>query len=347
MTRKECSVLRGIAILCIILHNYCHWIPFAVHENEFSFNLEYYFNFWNSIQWNTLFIQFFSFWGHLGVPVFVMLSGYGLVQKYDNSKINKTSFIHKHYKKLCIPMIGGLVFYYIIQYIINYSGHFDVTGIIPVKKFIAQITLIINLLPHPQRLIHPGPYWYFSMTMQLYIIYLFLVYKQPTKYITIIAISLFIFSCFLKQHQQILIWTKYNAIGWFLPFAYGVILGRTNNRSSTYQASILSVFIIILIPIFGFTYITWLLIPLFIALAANNFVTFLPKFLIYFFNIIGEKSLYIFVLHPIARGITIRYGATSPYFGIILYIILTFLLVYILLIINKLTTQSRQRNISE
>jgi peptidoglycan/LPS O-acetylase OafA/YrhL len=347
MNRKDCSVLRGIAILCIILHNYCHWLPFAVHENEFSFNLDNYFIFWNSIQWNTILFQFFSFWGHFGVPVFVMLSGYGLVLKYDKTTINKRAFILKHYKKLCIPMIVGLIFYYIIQHVINYSGHFDVTGIIPVKKFIAQITLIINLLPHPQRLIHPGPYWYFSITMQLYIIYLFLVYKQPTKYITIIAISLFIFSCLLKQHQQILTWTKYNAIGWLLPFVYGIIVGRTNNRHSNHQAILVSAFIFLLIPIFGFTYFTWLLIPLLIALAANNLVTFLPKCLIYFFDVIGEKSLYIFVLHPIARELTIRYGATNPYLGIILYIILTFILVYIIMIISKLIMLGQQKNNSE
>lgn len=347
MTKKECSVLRGIAILFIVLHNYCHWLSFAVHENEFSFNLEYYFNFWNSIQWNTVFFQFFSFWGHLGVPVFVMLSGYGLVLKYDNSTINKRSFIIKHYKKLCFPMIGGLISYYIIQYVINFSGHFDVTDIIPVKKLVAQISLIINLLPHPQRLIHPGPYWYFSMTMQLYIIYLFLVYKQPTRYIIVIAISFLAFSCFLEQRQQILIWTKYNAIGWLLPFAYGVILGRTNHRYSTHQAFILSVFIFMLIPFFGFAYITWLLIPLLIALVANNLVTFLPKCLTNIFGIIGEKSLYIFVLHPIARELTIRYGKTNPYLGIILYIILTLTLAYIIMTTSKLIMLSRQSNISK
>ena len=38
LTRKECSALRGIAILGIMLHNYCHWLRMAVKENEFTFS---------------------------------------------------------------------------------------------------------------------------------------------------------------------------------------------------------------------------------------------------------------------------------------------------------------------
>ena len=52
MTKKECSALRGIAIIFIMLHNYCHWLPFAVPENEFSFSVEKYNHFWNVINWD-------------------------------------------------------------------------------------------------------------------------------------------------------------------------------------------------------------------------------------------------------------------------------------------------------
>ena len=80
-----------------MLHNYCHWLPFAVPENEFSLSVEKYIQFWDVISWDTIFIQFFSFWGHLGVSVFVFLSGYGLVKKYDDTNINWKSFIIKHW----------------------------------------------------------------------------------------------------------------------------------------------------------------------------------------------------------------------------------------------------------
>ena len=36
----ESKALRGIAILGIILHNYCHFLGFAVKENEYTFDAE-------------------------------------------------------------------------------------------------------------------------------------------------------------------------------------------------------------------------------------------------------------------------------------------------------------------
>ena len=37
LTRAECNALRGVAILGIVLHNYCHWLPGIVRENEYLF----------------------------------------------------------------------------------------------------------------------------------------------------------------------------------------------------------------------------------------------------------------------------------------------------------------------
>ena len=37
LTRSECAILRGIAILGIVLHNYCHWLGPVVKENEYTF----------------------------------------------------------------------------------------------------------------------------------------------------------------------------------------------------------------------------------------------------------------------------------------------------------------------
>ena len=37
LTRNECTAMRGIAILAIVLHNYCHFISKIVQENEYQF----------------------------------------------------------------------------------------------------------------------------------------------------------------------------------------------------------------------------------------------------------------------------------------------------------------------
>ena len=314
----------------IMLHNYCHWFPFAVPENEFSFDVGKYIQFWNAINWDTFLIQFFSFWGHLGVSVFVLLSGYGLVLKYDNTNINRKSFIIKHYKKLCIPMILGFITYYVILFIINYPINHDLSTIIPIKRLIAQLTLIINLMPNPHRLIVPGPYWYFGLTMQLYLIYLLFIYKRSIKIITVIALGVFFISMFLENNPKLLISTKYNFIGWLFPYIYGIMIGRKTIVIPSIRLTYLITGItILMITLFGYLYYTWLLIPLIVAIFSTHIITIIPIYITNIFDIIGKKSLYIFVLHPITRELTIQYGiAGNPYIGLTLYIILTLVLIW-------------------
>ena len=39
LSRTECAALRGLAIIGIFLHNYCHWLGMAVKENEYTFTM--------------------------------------------------------------------------------------------------------------------------------------------------------------------------------------------------------------------------------------------------------------------------------------------------------------------
>ncbi len=329
MTRKECSVLRGIAILCIVLHNYCKRVPFAVPENEYSFNLDNALLFWKTMQWDTVFTQFFSFWGHLGVPVFVLLSGYGLALKYDKAAtLDWKTFLWKHYKKLCYPMVGGLLVYYIIMYVMAPSEYSGILDIFPLKKFFTQLTMTINLLPEPHKLILPGPYWYFGMTMQLYVIYLLLVYKRPTTWIILTATSIFVVSLFMEPYLSLLIWLKINAIGWLLPFAYGILLGRNNDNKVFYHHAIILTFgALIATALLSLTYYTWLLVPLSVAILAVSIVSIIPDIISAIFDFVGKISMYVFVIHPIVRELTFLYDL-NPYCGILIYMTITLVLSY-------------------
>ena len=37
LNRQQCQALRGIAIIGIFLHNYCHWLKGIVRENEYQY----------------------------------------------------------------------------------------------------------------------------------------------------------------------------------------------------------------------------------------------------------------------------------------------------------------------
>lgn len=81
----ESKALRGIAILGIILHNYCHFLGFAVKENEYTFDAEKPMMMLDRLCSlnHYLFVHILSFFGHYGVPVFLFISGFGLVMKYE------------------------------------------------------------------------------------------------------------------------------------------------------------------------------------------------------------------------------------------------------------------------
>ena len=142
MTKTECSVIRAYAILSIFLHNYIHWLPNTPQENEFEFDVNRHWSFINSIiSGSDIFINLFSYLGHLGVPVFVFLSGYGLAQKYDKqATIGIKSFIAKHFTKLFKPLLGGMLIYIIVMYI--RAGEW------PTFHTLALQSCLLNVLAH-------------------------------------------------------------------------------------------------------------------------------------------------------------------------------------------------------
>ena len=38
LTKSDTAFLKGIAILMIVLHNFCHHLPLSVTENEYTFS---------------------------------------------------------------------------------------------------------------------------------------------------------------------------------------------------------------------------------------------------------------------------------------------------------------------
>ena len=158
LTKTECSALRGVAIIGIFLHNYLHWLGPMVKENEYQFfqsNVDWMVSLVSSPDENLLF-QLFSFFGHYGVPVFLFLSGYGLVLKYEREATQPSMpSLRHHFMKLFPMMVLGFVCFAMVDWITPGRHHWAWTDII------AQLTMTINILPDPDHIIWPGPYWFF------------------------------------------------------------------------------------------------------------------------------------------------------------------------------------------
>ena len=119
MERKELSkddslILKGLAILAIMLHNLFRWIEPSTGENEFSFSHDFVYRFGELLasQPQEFINIIFSYLGHFGVQAFILLSGYGLTKKYGTGKPLKAgSYITSHLVKrwmLLIPIYGHI-----------------------------------------------------------------------------------------------------------------------------------------------------------------------------------------------------------------------------------------------
>jgi peptidoglycan/LPS O-acetylase OafA/YrhL len=160
---KDSNSMRGVAILFIVLHNLIHHIV-PVKENEFAYTGSFFQEFMDSL-WNgdSFLMNVFSFLGWYGVVIFLFLSGYGLVKKYEGN-VQEVSFwvFTKHmYLKLFTLMLIPYLLYILIEYVVH-------KGSVTYEAFIYHISFLSNLWPQE---ISPGVYWYLGLIMQLYICY--------------------------------------------------------------------------------------------------------------------------------------------------------------------------------
>lgn len=227
----ESKALRGIAILGIILHNYCHFLGFAVKENEYTFDAEKPMMMLDRLCSlnHYLFVHILSFFGHYGVPVFLFISGFGLVMKYEYKNKDKETrilpFVWYNYAKLLRLMFLGYIAFAVVCYLDPHGYHGYTVG-----RVVAQLFMYINILPDPDHIIKPGPYWYFGLTMQLYIVYRLLLYRRKSAYtIALIAVCWIlqtVFSPEMYGSWDSLNRIRYNFIGGMLPFGMGMLYAR-------------------------------------------------------------------------------------------------------------------------
>ena len=192
LTRNECTAMRGIAILAIVLHNYCHFISKIVQENEYQFFVSHNEQLWQVVTNPDalLPVHLLSFFGHYGVPVFLFLSGYGLVRKYETSDDScpPVRFVRYSYLKLLRMLFVGFSLFICVDMVTpgRFQFHWD--------NVIAQLLMYINVLPEPEKTIWPGIYWFFGLMMELYIVYRLLLYRRSSW----IAVALIVV-CWLLQ----------------------------------------------------------------------------------------------------------------------------------------------------
>lgn len=329
-----------------MLHNYCHWLGPAVKENEFLFSSHRYTMFFRSIadaDWYWIPINVISFFGHYGVPVFLFLSAYGLVAKYEQplsaceSEPSAWQFVKKHFAKLFTMMIFGYAMFLFVDFITPGSHHYRAIDI-P-----AQLLMVNNLLPNPDKIIWPGPYWFFGLMLQLYVVYRLVLYRRSSWW----GIALVALCCVLQMmchpESESLNRLRYNCIGAMLPFVAGMIYARLCRQSScalfqsdeltlTNRMSLIAIAILALCFIVGGStaFALWLWVPLAVCAFWVALIRLLPRSVNEVLAWLGNISAAIFVLHPILRKVFIPISRRGDvYAGLLIYIMCTIVAAYV------------------
>lgn len=271
----------------------------------------------------------FSFWGHYGIIIFLFISGYGLVMKYEKKSTTCSystfDFIRTHYIKLFNLMIWGFIANMIVNKLcIGYFFHDKWT-------ILGQLLFIINFIPNAH--INPGPYWYLGMILQLYIIYILLIHKKSNYSVFFLLVICILLQMFCNPNGDMIYWIRRNFIGCILPFAIGVIYARYHIITNMKYAYITSSLLIAIIFLCNFNYYLWIITPLFIVPLSIRITKASSKckYLFSFFEKMGIISSSIFIMHPIAHWILLpsENKRLYIYIYIILYLVLSIALGYL------------------
>ena len=325
LTRTECTALRGLAIAAIVLHNYCHFIGKIVQENEYLY-LERN----NERLWQVLThpdallpVHLLSYFGHYGVPVFLFLSGFGLVRKYEHAHCDALPFLRYSYLKLLRMLIVGFVLFVFVDTVTPGRFHFHWYNVL------AQLSMTINLLPTPESIIWPGIYWFFGLMMELYVVYRLLLYRRSSLLVVGLIVVCWLLQLLCDPAGVTLNRLRYNFVGGMLPFGAGILLARHGDRIPVsalrpYGWLLVSVATFALVFALCFHFHSWLWIPLPVIVASVALVRSLPRPLFRVAEWLGSLSAAMFVAHPIARKLLIIVAwKDNIYDGLMLYVVVT------------------------
>lgn len=327
LSRTECTALRGLAIIGIFLHNYCHWLGFAVKENEYTFTLSKSSQLIQAVMSPdmNLPVHLISFFGHYGVPVFLFLSAYGLVMKYERrggnaplpaSQTAFVPFVRHHYVKLFKMMIVGFVIFTMVDAITPGAHRYQVMDVL------GQLLMFNNVMPDPDHIIWPGPYWFFGLMMQLYIVYRLLLWRRGPIFPILLIVICWALQAFCDPEGDTLNRIRYNFMGGVLPFCAGLLFARRGHEMSRAFWITETIVSAVIVFFFSFNFQLWLWAPLFVCSAAVGFAKLMPRIVNQWMAWMGVISSALFVLHPITRKIFIpisRHG--DVYTGLLLYIL--------------------------
>ena len=345
-------MMRGLAIAGIFLHNYCHWLGPVVKENEYTFNRGNVDWLWSVTENADMLLpmHWISFFGHYGVPVFLFLSAYGLERKYGASdtgggECSVWTFVKIHWQKLFRMMIIGFALFTMVDAMTPGRWHYDVTQIV------AQLFMVNNLLPDPDHQIWPGPYWFFGLMLQLYIVYRLFLDRRHWSVTLAFMVACIGIQLMLDPLGDAMNRYRYNFMGGMLPFGAGILAARLPVMTlplKQWQWAFMAFLLSAMAVVMSGSFIGWTLVPLVVVASCMTVVKALAEIptLVRATVWLGEISAALFVTHPLVRKIFIpisRHG--DSWTGLLLYVIASLCVAMVVhrLLANNHATEGKGR----
>jgi len=190
LSKNDVNIMKGLGMLMIMFHNFFHFIPVGPGENEFSFSADNFKRFLHfTIAKPSDFIRFTSsYLGHYGVQLFIFVSSYGLYLAYRNKNISWMDFMKKRIMKLYPTLVLGIALF-LLLYIFQLQ---ILPGLTIIKSSLLKLTLLFGFVPN-EALTISGPWWFFSIIVQLYAIFPFLLWILRRKGPNALLVIVFLF----------------------------------------------------------------------------------------------------------------------------------------------------------
>ena len=342
LTKDDTNIIKAVGILFIVMHNYLHLTSF-IGENELAFDRAITMRFIEALGQgffeavNAVFVYL----GHYGVELFVFISAYGLTKKCLSSpKEPYFKYLFNRLIKIYSLLITGLIFFFVFKLtILSPQQYIDITLHFLKMTYTLKLSTIF---------LYVGPWWFFSLIVQLYILFPFLFYiiqrfgKKGAVFLLTVS-YIFILALFLLKSQKI--YPVFgNAPGHLPEFILGISLAFFPKIKMNYKvvipAAVLFVGGCFFKPLFPFTFLTVTIV----SLAILKPLLQLPKknLIIKALVWIGGISMFIFLINGIIRSRTLKwiYWYTDPQafhllVSALLHLVLVIVVSYIIYLIYK------------
>lgn len=255
----------------------------------------------------------FYFFRWISLPAIILFIGFGIASIFEN-KIRQMyiwQMICHNYLKFFLLLIP---FYLLL---LCASNEFD-----SIKIMFYHVTLLVNLIE--PKCISPGVYWYFGLTLQLYLVYLlFYYYQSPILPVFASTLSLIIgviLACLPPSsfHEYL----RHNFLLWLPIFILGIAVGRYGEKNIYIRTIIsrrwlsLTTFTLLWIisslyrPLWVFSPIFFIILIYLISVASSvissahiqsKIFTLIHLPIVRVLSYIGTISSGLFVCHPIIR----------------------------------------------